>query len=88
MATSSSCMSRRNLTILSWMLLPSLPLLVVVAEVMTASANCQEEAHDEPWGRCPGMRSMRKWLFGWQSVVRNSTVFDKVQDLLLANKYN
>ena len=24
----------------------------------------QEEAHDEPWGRCPGMRPMRKWLFG------------------------
>ena len=26
--------------------------------------SCQEEAHDEPWGRCPGMRPMRKWLFG------------------------
>ena len=25
---------------------------------------CQEEAHGEPWGRCPGMRPMRKWLFG------------------------
>ena len=25
---------------------------------------CQEEAHNEPWGRCPGMRPMRKWLFG------------------------
>ena len=25
---------------------------------------CQEEAHEEPWGRCPGMRPMRKWLFG------------------------
>ena len=25
---------------------------------------CQEEAHDELWGRCPGMRPMRKWLFG------------------------
>ncbi len=24
---------------------------------------CKEEAHDEPWGRCPGMRPMRKWLF-------------------------
>ena len=24
----------------------------------------EEEAHDEPWGRCPGMRPMRKWLFG------------------------
>ena len=27
---------------------------------------CQEEAHDEPWGRCPGMRPMRKWYFGRQ----------------------
>lgn len=26
--------------------------------------SCEEEAHDEPWGRCPGMRPMRKWLFG------------------------
>ena len=29
---------------------------------------CQEEAHDEPWGRCPGMRPMRKWYFGRQPV--------------------
>ena len=29
---------------------------------------CQEEAHDEPWGRCPGMRPMRKWLLGRQPV--------------------
>ena len=29
---------------------------------------CQEEAHDEPWGRCPGMRPMRKWLFGGVSA--------------------
>ena len=29
---------------------------------------CQEEAHDEPWGRCPGMRPMRKWLFGATTV--------------------
>ena len=28
------------------------------------ACKCQEEAHDEPWGRCPGMRPMRKWLFG------------------------
>ena len=28
------------------------------------AGGCQEEAHDEPWGRCPGMRPMRKWLFG------------------------
>ena len=27
------------------------------------NACCQEEAHDEPWGRCPGMRPMCKWLF-------------------------
>jgi len=31
---------------------------------------CQEEAHDEPWGRCPGMRPMRKWLFGVQPVAQ------------------
>ena len=28
------------------------------------NACCQEEAHDEPWGRCPGMRPTCKWLFG------------------------
>jgi hypothetical protein len=28
------------------------------------TCECREEAHDEPWGRCPGMRPMRKWLFG------------------------
>ena len=28
---------------------------------------CEEEAHNEPWGRCPGMRPMRKWLFGGMS---------------------
>ena len=37
-------------------------------EMLTSIAGgkgcCQEEAHDEPWGRCPGMRPMRKWLFG------------------------
>ena len=32
---------------------------------------CQEEAHDEPWGRCPGMRPMRKWLFARQPVAQN-----------------
>ena len=31
---------------------------------------CQEEAHDEPWGRCPGMRPMRKWYFGRQPVAQ------------------
>ena len=33
---------------------------------------CQEEAHDEPWGRCPGMRPMRKWLFGSNPVPSKS----------------
>ena len=33
---------------------------------------CQEEAHDEPWGRCPGMRPMRKWLFGAKPVQSRS----------------
>ena len=33
---------------------------------------CQEEAHDEPWGRCPGMRPMRKWLFGRQPVAQGT----------------
>ena len=31
---------------------------------------CQEEAHNEPWGRCPGMRPMRKWLFGRQPIAQ------------------
>ena len=31
---------------------------------------CQEEAHDETWGRCPGVRPMRKWLFGRQPVTQ------------------
>ena len=29
---------------------------------------CQEEAHVEPWGRCPGMGPMRKRLFGGSSL--------------------
>ena len=33
---------------------------------------CQEEAHDEPWGRCPGMRPMRQWLFSAATVPSNS----------------
>ena len=33
---------------------------------------CHEEAHDEPWGRCPGMRPMRKWLFGANPVPSHS----------------
>ena len=33
---------------------------------------CQEEAHDEPWGRCPGMRPMRKWLLSATPVLSNS----------------
>ena len=41
---------------------------VALAAIAGGRANesncCQEEAHDEPWGRCPGMRPMRKWLFG------------------------
>ena len=36
------------------------------------SCECQEEAHDEPWGRCPGMRPMRKWLFGSTPVPSKS----------------
>ena len=40
-------------------------------EMLTSVAGgkrcCEEEAHDEPWGRCPGMRPMRKWLFGGMS---------------------
>ena len=33
---------------------------------------CQEEAHDEPWGRCPGMRPMRIWLLGANPVPSES----------------
>ena len=35
---------------------------------------CQEEAHDEPWGRCPGMHPMRKWLFGRQPVAQSKNL--------------
>ncbi len=42
--------------------------LAAIAAAGWARTTCQEEAHDEPWGRCPGMRPMRKWLFGRQAV--------------------
>jgi len=38
--------------------------LTAIAGGRGQTSCCQEEAHDEPWGRCPGMRPMRKWLFG------------------------
>ena len=38
----------------------------------SGTSKCQEEAHDEPWGRCPGMRPMRKWLFGATPVPSNT----------------
>ena len=38
--------------------------LAAIAGGRDSNGCCQEEAHDEPWGRCPGMRPMRKWLFG------------------------
>ena len=38
--------------------------LTAIAGGRGSDGCCQEEAHDEPWGRCPGMRPMRKWLFG------------------------
>ena len=38
--------------------------LLAIAGGRSRNGCCQEEAHDEPWGRCPGMRPMRKWLFG------------------------
>ena len=40
----------------------------------TNGCGCQEEAHDEPWGRCPGMRPMRKWLFGRQPVAQSENL--------------
>ena len=40
--------------------------------VKKCGKGCQEEAHDEPWGRCPGMRPMRKWLFGANPVPSKS----------------
>ena len=46
-------------------------LLTSVAGGSKSCQDCQEEAHDEPWGRCPGMRPMRKWLFG-----RHGPLFD------------
>ena len=38
--------------------------LTAIAGGRSLRSCCQEEAHDEPWGRCPGIRPMRKWLFG------------------------
>ena len=38
--------------------------LAAIAGGDSKGCSCLEEAHDEPWGRCPGMRPMRKWLFG------------------------
>ena len=46
-------------------------LLASVAGGFKSCTDCQEEAHDEPWGRCPGMRPMRKWLFGRQPVAQS-----------------
>ena len=42
--------------------------LAAIAGGRDSNGCCQEEAHDEPWGRCPGMRPMRKWLFGGSSM--------------------
>ena len=46
--------------------------LAAIAAAGWARTTCQEEAHDEPWGRCPGMRPMRKWLLGSSPVPSNS----------------
>ena len=35
---------------------------------------CQEEAHDEPWGRCPDMRRMRRLTFGRQPVAHTENL--------------
>ena len=41
----------------------------------TISGNsCQVEAHDEPWGRCLGMRSMRKWYFCLQRAAQTENL--------------
>ena len=37
-----------------------------------AVAQAAKRKHDEPWGRCPGMRPMRKWLFGATTVLSKS----------------
>ena len=37
--------------------------LAAIAGGGQIGCQCLEEAHNEPWGRCPGMRPMRKWLF-------------------------
>ena len=44
--------------------LDAVALLAIAGGRGRNGCGCQEEAHDEPWGRCPGMRPMRKWLFG------------------------
>ena len=39
---------------------------------------CQREAHDEPCGRCPGMRPMRKWLFGVGPELKTRSSVSKI----------
>ncbi len=46
--------------------------LAAIAGGRGSDGCCQEEAHDEPWGRCPGMCPMRKWLFGANPVPSRS----------------
>ena len=44
--------------------LDAIALTAIAGGGRSRASCCQEEAHDEPLGRCPGMRPVRKWLFG------------------------
>ena len=49
-----------SLTILSW----TVPSTAIAGGQRGSYGNCcQEEAHDEPWRRCPGIRLTRTWTF-------------------------
>ena len=57
-------------------------MVVLDAEEMAAA---KKEAHDEPWGRCPGMRPMRKYF--WEVPVMDKLErFKQLSDSLPAEQ--
>ena len=53
--------------------LDAVALAAIAGGAMTNGMSaCCLQLHDEPWGRCPDMRPMRKWLFSAATVPSNS----------------